>query len=275
MSSLPSIVIQAGRSERHYWRELWRYRELFYFLAWRDVLVRYKQTTIGFAWALLRPLLTLAAFTLVFGVVAKLPSGGVPYPLLVFAGLLPWQFFSNAFSEASNSLIENEKMITKVYFPRLIIPTSAVMASFVDLLASGAILICLMVFYGIVPDLRILTLPLFAGLAFCAALGGGLWFAALNVRYRDFRYVVPFFVQVGLYISPVGFLSTLVPDSWRIWFYLNPMAGVIDGIRWALLGDRVALYGPGIAISVAVSVLVLSAGTYYFRRSEKAFADVI
>lgn len=243
------LVIEAGRSDRQYWKDLWRYRELFYFLAWRDILVRYKQTTIGFAWALIRPLLTMIVFTLVFSKLAKLPSD-VPYPILVFAALLPWQFFANAFTEAGNSLISNANMISKVYFPRLVVPISAVIVSFVDFLISGVILVGLMAWYGFSPDWRILTLPLFILVAIAAAVGAGLWIAALNVKYRDFRYIVPFVVQLGLYVSPVGFSSAIVPEQWRLLYSLNPMVGVIDGFRWAILGGNTQIYWPGFLLSL-------------------------
>jgi lipopolysaccharide transport system permease protein len=274
-TEMPLITIEAGKSERHYWNDIWRYRELFYFLAWRDVLVRYKQTTIGIIWAVLRPLMTMAVFTLVFGKVAKLPSDGVPYALLVFTGLLPWHFFASAFTEAANSLIENEKMITKVYFPRLIIPTSAVIASVLELIISGGLLFALMMVYGMTPDWRIVALPFFAVLAFAAAVGAGVWVAALNVRYRDFRYVIPFMVQAGLYISPVGFSSRLFPDEWRLLFYLNPITGVIDGFRWALLSGKPELYESGLLVSGAVTVMLVIIGIFHFRKTEKTFADVI
>jgi lipopolysaccharide transport system permease protein len=221
-SSQSQLIIRAGESERRYWQDLWRYRELFYFLAWRDILVRYKQTAIGIAWALLRPLLTMIVFTVVFGSIAKLPSNGVPYPILVFAGLLPWQFFSNALSECSNSLIGNSNLLSKIYFPRLIIPTSSVIVSFVDFLISGMILLGLMAWYNFVPTWRIVALPVFTSMAFLASMGAGLWLAALNVQYRDFRYVVPFLVQFGLYLSPVGFSSSVIPERWRLLYSLNP-----------------------------------------------------
>jgi homopolymeric O-antigen transport system permease protein len=269
------LVIEAGRTERHYWLDLWRYRELFFFLAWRDILVRYKQTVIGLAWALIRPLLTMIVFVFVFGKLAKLPSGGVPYPILVFAALLPWQFFSNAFSEAGNSLISNANMISKVYFPRLVIPASAVIVSFVDFLISGIILVGLMAWYGFAPNLRMLTLPLFIFVAFTAAMGAGLWIAALNVKYRDFRYIVPFVVQFGLYISPVGFSSNIVPENWRLLYSINPMVGVIDGFRWAILGGNTQLYWPGFLLSIFLVLVILVTGIYYFRNTEKTFADVI
>jgi len=270
-----SLVIEAGKSERHYWRDLWRYRELFYFLAWRDILVRYKQTVIGFLWAILRPLLTMLVLVIVFGKLAKLPSDGVPYPILVFAALLPWQFFSNAFTEAGNSLISNSNMLSKVYFPRLVIPTSAVIVSFIDFLISGLILVGLMVWYGFFPDWRILTLPLFILIAFAAAMGAGLWIAALNVKYRDFRYIIPFIVQFGLYVSPVGFSSAIVPEQWRLWYSLNPMVGVIDGFRWAILGADSQIYWQGFSLSITLVVLIFVSGIVFFRRTEKTFADVI
>lgn len=269
------LVIEAGRAERQYWKDIWRYRELFYFLAWRDILVRYKQTAIGIAWALIRPFLTMVVFTVVFGNIAKLPSGGAPYPILVFSAMLPWQFFANALSECSNSLISNSNLISKVYFPRMIVPTSSVIVSFVDFMISGIILLGLMAWYNFVPDLRILTLPLFVLIAFAAAMGSGLWLAALNVEYRDFRYIVPFIVQFGLYISPVGFSSSVVPEQWRLIYSLNPMVGVIDGFRWAILGGNSSIYLPGFALSIGLVVLILITGIWYFRRTERTFADVI
>ena len=269
------LTIEAGRTENQYWKDLWRYRELFYFLAWRDILVRYKQTTIGIAWALIRPFLTMVVFTIVFSNLAKLPSNGVPYPILVFAAMLPWQFFSSALAECSNSLIANSNMISKVYFPRLIVPTSAVIVSFVDFLISGIILIGLMVWYQFVPDWRILTLPFFILISFLAAIGGGLWLAALTVEYRDFRYIVPFIVQFGLYISPVGFSSSIVPEQWRLLYSLNPMVGVIDGFRWAILGGNSTLFWPGFILSLGLVLLLFVSGIWYFRKTERTFADVI
>jgi len=270
-----NLIIEAGRAEKQYWKDLWLYRELFYFLAWRDILVRYKQTAIGLAWALIRPFLTMIVFTVVFGAIANLPSGGVPYPILVFSAMLPWQFFSNALSECSNSLISNSNLISKVYFPRLIVPASAVIISFVDFLISGMILLGLMAWYNFVPSWRILTLPLFIAIAFAASMGAGLWLAALNVKYRDFRYVVPFMVQFGLYISPVGFSSSIVPEKWRLLYSLNPMVGVIDGFRWAILGGAAKLYWPGFTLSFGLVVLLLISGIWYFRKVERTFADVI
>ncbi|MEY3297440.1 MAG: hypothetical protein RLZZ597_700 [Cyanobacteriota bacterium] len=273
---IPELVIEAGRTEAQYFRDLWRYRELFYFLAWRDILVRYKQTAVGVVWALIRPFLTMVVFTVVFGRLANLPSeGDAPYPILVFSAMLPWQFFANALSECSNSLITNANLISKVYFPRLVVPTSAVIVSFVDFLISGVILLGLMAWYNAIPSWRIITLPLFTAVAFAAAMGAGLWLAALNVQYRDFRYVVPFLVQFGLYISPVGFSSTIVPDQWRLIYSLNPMVGVIDGFRWAIIGGDVQLFWPGFLLSLLLVLGLLFTGVLYFRRMERTFADVI
>jgi lipopolysaccharide transport system permease protein len=278
ISAAPSasyeLNIEAGKSERQYWRDLWHYRELFYFLAWRDILVRYKQTVIGVAWAVLRPLLTMAVLTVVFGRLAGMDSGGVPYPLLVFCGMLPWQFFATAFSESGNSLVSNSGMISKVYFPRLVVPFSSVITSFVDFLISSVIMALLMAWYGFMPGPAVLLLPFFILLAFATAFGAGLWVSALMVRYRDFRFIVPFVVQFGLYISPVGFSSSVVPDQWRFLYSLNPMVGVIDGFRWSILGQQ-NIYWPEMAISVAVVTAVIASGIWYFRRTEKTFADVI
>ncbi|GAB4257051.1 MAG: ABC transporter permease [Deferrisomatales bacterium] len=268
------VVLRPGGGVGQYWRDLWRYRELFYFLAWRDVLVRYKQTALGVAWSVLRPFLTMVVFTLVFGRLASLPTeAGAPYPILVFAALLPWQMFANALSESSASLIANANLLTKVYFPRLTVPTSAVIVSLVDFLISFGLLVVLMAWYRFPPGPRMLTVPVFLLLALAAALGFGLWFAALNVQYRDFRYIVPFFVQFGLYVSPVGFSSAVVPERWRLLYSLNPMVGVIDGFRWAILGGE--LYVPGFLVSTATAAAVFGAGLCYFRKLERRFADVI
>lgn len=273
---MAKLIIEAGRTERHYWRDLWHYRELFFFLAWRDILVRYKQTVIGIAWAVLRPFLTMVVFTVVFSKLARLPSeSGAPYAIMVYAGMLPWQFFSSSLSEASNSLLDNERLISKVYFPRLIVPASSVITSFVDFLLSALILAVLMAWYQFAPGWSLLSLPFFIGIAFAAAMGAGLWLTALNVKYRDFRYIVPFIVQFGLYISPVGFSSSVVPEQYRLLYSLNPIVGVIDGFRWAILGGESNIYLPGFCLSLAVTTSLLVWGVYYFRKMEKSFADVI
>lgn len=269
------LLIEAGRAERQYWKDIWRYRELFYFLAWRDLLVRYKQTAIGIVWALIRPFLTMVVLTIVFGKLAKLPSGGVPYPILVFAAMLPWQFFSNALSESSNSLIGNASLISKVYFPRLIIPTSAVIVSFIDFLISSVILLGLMAWYDFWPTWRMLALPPLIMISFGAAMGVGLWISAMNVKYRDFRYVVPFIIQFGLYISPVGFSTTVVPEKWRLLYSLNPMVGVIDGFRWAVLGNDIEFFPPGFILSICLVFFTFASGLWFFRKTERTFADII
>jgi lipopolysaccharide transport system permease protein len=272
---MEELVIEAGRAERQYWRDLWRYRELLYFLAWRDVLVRYKQTLVGVAWALIRPVLTMIVLTIVFGRLAKMPSGGVPYPLLVLCGMLPWQFFANALSESGSSLVNNTSLISKVYFPRLVVPMSSVVTSFLDFLISAAFLVVLMLWYGYAPSPRVILVPLFIGLAFGAALGAGLWTAALMVKYRDFRFIIPFVVQFGLYASPVPFQSSIVPERWRLLYSLNPMVGIIDGFRWSVLGGEQALYPPGFLVSVLSVLFLVWSGVWYFRRTERGFADVI
>lgn len=269
------IIIEAGRTESQYWKDLWRFRELLFFLTWRDILVRYKQTVIGIAWALIRPLLTMVVFTVLFGRLAQLPSEGVPYPILVFAALLPWQLFAGSMTECSNSMLKNSGMISKVYFPRLIIPLSGILTSFVDFLLSSCILIVLMIWFGVRPDARILALPFFIGLTVASAGGIGLWFAALNVKYRDFQHIVPFVVQIGLYVSPVGFTISVVPEKWRLLYYMNPMVGAIDGFRWAVLGTEQTLFWPGIAVSLVLVALLCISGLWYFRSTEKTFADVI
>jgi len=269
-------VIEPGRQERHYWRDLWRYRELFQVLAWRDLSVRYKQTAIGVIWALIRPLLTMVVFTIIFGRIAQLPSdGSSPYALMVFAGMLPWSFFSTGLAEASNSLVNNSNLISKVYFPRLIVPTAAVVVAFVDFLISFGILLAMFVWYRFLPSSHIIYLPLFVILAFLASIGPSLWITALNVRYRDFRYIIPFMVQFGLYVSPVGFSSSVVPEQWRLLYSLNPMVGVIDGFRWCILGSQSPLYLPGLALSGVVTTFFLWFGIRQFRKLEKSFADLI
>lgn len=270
------IIIEAGRHELNYWRDLWRYRELFYVLAWRDLAVRYKQTVIGAAWALIRPFLTMVIFTVLFERIAKLPSdGNAPYALMVFAGMLPWTFFSTGLSEASNSLIGNANLISKVYFPRLIVPTATVVVAFVDFLITFLILVGMMIWYSFLPNWQILLLPAFVVLAFFASIGPALWITALNVRYRDFRIIVPFIVQLGMYVSPVGFSSSVVPEQWRLVYSLNPMVGVIDGFRWCILGGQSPLYLPSLAVSLGVTVFFLWFGIHRFRKTEKSFADLL
>jgi lipopolysaccharide transport system permease protein len=274
-SAETEIVIEAGHTESNYWRDLFRYRELFYFLAWRDILVRYKQTVIGILWAVLRPFLTMVVFVLIFSKIAKLPSGGLPYPVMVFAGMLPWQLFSTSLSEGSNSLITNANLISKVYFPRLIVPTSAVVVSFADFAVSAVLLGLLMIYYGVWPGLSLLAIPAFILIGLGASVGAGLWLAALNVEYRDFRYAVPFLVQFGLYVSPVGFTSALIPEKWRMLYSLNPMVAVIDGFRWSISDGRSAMFLPGLGIGCVVTLVLLLSGIWYFRRMERTFADVI
>ena len=270
------VVIEQGRQELDYWRDLWRYRELFYVLAWRDLAIRYKQTVIGAAWALIRPFLTMIVFTVIFGRLAKFPSdGSAPYPLMVFAGMLPWTFFSTSLSDASNSLIGNASLIGKVYFPRLIVPTATVAVAFADFLISFVLLIAMMVWYRYAPGWQILALPGFILLAACASIGPGLWITSLNVKYRDFRYIIPFLVQLGLYVSPVGFSSNVVPPEWRLLYSLNPMVGVIDGFRWCILGAQAQLYMPGLAVSVAIASFFLWFGFRRFRSTEKTLVDLI
>ena len=272
---MQELLIEPGRAEKNYWGDLWRYRELFYILAWRDLSVRYKQTAIGVIWAILRPFIAMVIFSVVFGRIAKMPSNGIPYPILVFAAMLPWQFFANALTEASNSLVTNTNLVSKVYFPRLIIPAGAVITSLLDLLISAALLGVLMIYFQFLPDWRVLTLPLFTLLAFLAALGPGLLLAALNVKFRDFRHVIPFIAQFGLFISPVGFSSDVIPANWRLIYSLNPMVGVIDGFRWAICRGYSHMYVPGFMLSVSVIAFFLWLGVWYFRKTEKGFADVI
>ena len=269
------LVIEAGRPGQHYWSDIWRYRDLFYFLVWRDILVRYKQTVIGVAWVLIRPIMTMLVFTLVFGKLAKLPSDGVPYSLMVFSGMLPWFFFSSALSESSNSMVTNSNLLSKVYFPRIIVPTSAIIVCLVDFILSFIVLIPFMIYYGILLEWKVLTMPLFLFLAIFASLGAGLWLSALNIKYRDFRFILPFIVQIGMYISPVGFSSSIVPEKWRLLYSLNPMTSVIDGFRWALLGGNFQLYMPGLIISVILTLIIFVTGLSYFRNTERSFADLL
>jgi lipopolysaccharide transport system permease protein len=269
-------ILEPGRAEKNYWSDLWRYRELFLILAWRDVAVRYKQTIIGIVWAILRPFLTMVVFTVIFGRLAKFPSdGNVPYALLVYTAMLPWYLFSNSLSEASNSIVGNASLISKVYFPRLIVPAATVMAAVIDFLISFAILLGLMAYYRFIPSWNILMLPVFIIMAVLVSLGPGLWITALNVKYRDFSYVIPFFVQFGLYISPVGFSSSIIPEKWRLLYSMNPMVGVIDGFRWCILGGESQIYWPGFLLSAVIMTLFLWLGVYQFRKMEKTFTDLI
>ena len=272
-----NLIIEPGRTEKNYWADLYRYRELFYILSWRDLKVRYKQTVVGVLWAFLRPLLTMVVFTIVFGKLAKMqPEGNVPYAIMVFAAMLPWQFFSNALTEASNSLIGNANLLSKVYFPRLIVPASSVITSFVDFLISFVLLLVLMAYYQYMPTWKILFLPIYIALSFLTAFGLGLYLTALNVKYRDFRYIIPFIVQFGLYISPVGFSSSVIPDQWKTLYYLNPMVSIIDGFRWCIIKDSttdpLSIYA---LFSVLMSVIILLIAIRQFRKMEKTFADLI
>jgi len=272
------LIIEAGRSEGHYWRDLWRYRELFGFLAWRDVLVRYKQTTFGIAWAVMRPLLTTLIFVFAFQRIAGLPSGGEPYAIMVLAANIPWMFFANALSESSQSLIGNASLISKIYFPRMILPASALIVALVDCLICLGLLPCFMLWFGHWPTWRLLSLPIFIALALLAAMGPGLLVTALNVKYRDFRYIVPFIVQFGLFVSPVGFSTEVVRAKFgataQMIYSMNPMVGVIDGFRWAICGTGV-IHWPSFLLSTALSVGLLILGIWYFRKTERTFADVI
>ncbi len=272
------LIIEAGRAEGHYWRDLWRYRDLFYFLAWRDLLVRYKQTVIGVLWAVLRPFLTMLIFVVIFSQVAGLPSGELPYPVMVLAGMLPWQFFATALSESSSSLVGNANLITKIYFPRIILPASSIIVALVDFFITLGLLALVMAWHQFLPSWKIVLLPAFILLALIAALGPGLLLTSLNVKYRDFRYIIPFVVQFGLYISPVGFSSAVVAEKFgptaHLIYSLNPMVGVIDGFRWCL-GDSAAIQPVSFTVSVLLSLLFLWLGVWHFRRTEKSCADVI
>ena len=271
-----TLILEPGRTEKNYWTDIWRYRELFFVLAWRDISVRYKQTIIGIAWAVLRPFLMMVVFTLIFGRVAKLPSdGNTPYALMVFSAMLPWSLFATSLGEASNSLIGNANLISKVYFPRIIMPAASVVTAFIDFLISFVILVLLMLYYRFLPGWNILLLPVFILMALMASLGPGLWITALNVKYRDFRYIIPFVVQFGLYVSPVGFSSKVVPEQWRMLYSLNPMVGVIDGFRWCILGGNSPIYLPGFLLSLAIITFFLYLGVSRFRKMEKTFADLI
>jgi len=273
-------ILEAGRAEKNYWRDLWRYRELFQVLAWRDLSVRYKQTVIGVAWAVVRPVLTMLVFTFVFGTVANLKSHGTaPYALMVFAGLLPWQFFSTALTDSSNSLTTNANLISKVYFPRLIVPTATIVVAFVDFAISFVLLLGMMVIYQFVPPWQIIFIPVFVALCFLTSLGPGLWITSLNVKYRDFRYVIPFIIQFGLYLTPVGFTKDVIlakiPENLHFIYNMNPMVGVIDGFRWCILGGPPPFLEPAFLIGIGVTIFMLWLGIRQFRKMEKTFADLI
>ena len=270
------LVLEAGRAERHYWRDLWTYRELFAILAWRDLAVRYKQTAIGVAWAVIRPILSMLIFTVLFSRVAKLPSvGHAPYSVMVFAGMLPWFLFSTILADASVSLVNNSNLISKVYFPRLIVPSATILVALADFAITFALLLLMMAWYRFLPDWRLIFLPCFLLLAILASLGPALYITALNVKYRDFRYIIPFILQFGLYMSPVGFSSTVVPQKWRLLYSLNPVVGVIDGFRWCLLRGESQFYLPGFLLSIGAVVVWLWLGIWYFRKTERTFADLL
>jgi len=279
LALMSQLILEAGRTEQQYWRDLWRYRELFSVLAWRDISVRYKQTVIGVLWALIQPFASMIVFTVIFGKIAGLPSGGVPYPLLVFAGMLPWNFVSNALTSSSQSLVSNSNLISKIYFPRLIVPASAIIVTMVDFMISFLLMVATMAWYHYVPPVQVLLLPFFILMAFLTALGPGLIITALNVKYRDFRYIIPFIVQFGVFISPVPYNSSLIADKYgagaRLLYSLNPVVGVIDGFRWCLLGETNTLDWPCLATSLAVTGLFLVVGIGYFRKTERTFADII
>ena len=275
-ASTKKIVLSAGAIDRYYYRDLWNYRDLFTILAWRDIAVQYKQTVFGIAWAVVRPLITVAIFTIIFGRIARLPSqGAAPYPVMVMAAMLPWFLFATILTQGSNSLIQNANLISKVYFPRLIVPVATSAVALVDFAVTFVLLLGLMVLYRFAPDWRIVTIPLFTLLGVTCALGPTLMFAALNVRYRDFRFILPFVVQFGLYVSPVGFSSDIVPSAWRLLYSANPMVGVIDGFRWAMLGGEAKIHWGGFGVGLAVNMLLLWLGVRTFRATEKSFADVI
>jgi len=270
------MILEAGRTDRQYWHDVWRYRELFFILAWRDVSVRYKQTMLGVAWAFMRPFLTMVVFTVVFGQLARLPAGGpVPYAVMVFAGLLPWTLFSSILNDASASVMNNSNLISKVFFPRLLVPMATVMVALIDFAISLTILVGLMIWYAVVPGWQILLLPVFVALTLAAAIGPALWASALVVKYRDFRFVIPFVIQIGLYASPVGFSSSIVPEQWRLLYSLNPMVGIIDGFRWSIIGGASPIYWPGFLVGLAVIALVMWVGISGFRRIERDFADLV
>ncbi len=274
-SRKPTVLIESRKGLfRLDLRSVWQYRELLYFLVWRDVMIRYKQTAIGVAWAILQPLITMIIFTLIFGNLAKIPSDGIPYPVFAFTALLPWTYFSQALTRSSNSVVNNSNLVTKIYFPRLLIPLAASVAPIVDLFFSLLVLVVLLAWFHISPSWGMLALPLFLGFAISTALAVGLWSSALNVRYRDVGYIIPFLIQVWMYASPVAYPASMIPEKWRVLYFLNPMAGVIEGFRWALLGKQRPDFMV-MAVSLAVVLALLGSGIVYFKRTEQTFADVI
>lgn len=278
MDANSELIIEAGRTERQYWRDLWRFRELFYFLAWRDILVRYKQTAIGVAWSVVRPLMTILVCTFLFKGVAGVADDGVPYALTSFAGILAWNFFSISLQESGNSMVTNANLISKIYFPRLVVPAATVITTFVDFLISGALMFLMMFYYRFVPSAHIVFLPFFVVLAFGAAIGCGLWLSALMVQYRDVRFIVPFIVQFGFFLSPVAFKTSALPaklEQWRWLYSLNPVVGVIDGFRWSILGGPNPINATSLGISVGATVFLLITGVWHFRKTERSFADII
>lgn len=275
MNTNYKLIIEPNSIKRNYFLDLWRYRELFLFLSWKDFLIRYKQTVLGILWSVIRPFLTMIVFTIIFGKLAKLPSEGVPYAILVYTGLLPWQFFANSLTESSNSLVTNTNLVSKIYFPRLIIPASSILVSLADFIISFILLIFILIYYQFTPSLNILLLPLFLLHTLITAYSVGILFAALNVKFRDFRYIIPFFVQFGLFISPVGFSGNIIPEEWKLLYSLNPMVGVIDGFRWAIIGGKYTIYWEGYLLSIVLSISLLFVAVRYFRATEKKFADII
>jgi lipopolysaccharide transport system permease protein len=269
------ICLEGGQVAKNYWRDFWRHRELLLFLVWRDIIVRYKQTVIGTSWVLIRPFLTMLVFTFVFGKIANLSSGNVPYALVVFTGLLPWFFFSNALSEVSNSMIGNGHLISKVYFPRLIVPLGALIVAIVDFAITFLMLFLVMIWFSFLPSWHIFFIFYFIALVILFSFGLGLWASALNVRFRDFRHLIPFALQLGVYVSPVGYISQIVPDKWRLLYSLNPMVGVIEGFRWAIIGGEFQIFWPSLLISTFTSIFLVVTGIWYFRKTEDTFADVI
>lgn len=276
---MDELIIESGRANLHYWRDLWKFRELFYLLAWRDILVRYKQTVVGVAWALIRPFVTMVLFTVIFEKLGQIPSPkGVPYPVLLYCAMLPWQLFSNSISDSGSSIISNSNLISKIYFPRLIVPAAPVIVGLIDFLIAMLFLVLLLLWYHFIPDWRIVALPFFILLTVAASLGSAFLFAALTVKYRDFRFIVPFIVQFGLYASPVVYSSSRIYEKypqWSLLYSMNPMVAVIDGFRWSLLHGAEPIKVPEFCLSLGMLVALLALGILYFRQTERSFADII